>query len=156
MISKIIALSAEMLREYGSIIGNRSCQDFDVDGFDLPSKYFTESERDDINKKYEDYNSGGEDYEKGSNQLDDGMVCAFAMSVMLESINPKIKMTNALPAGAGIYYWSDGAIDEIEIVEAYSFRGELFVDRIESGIFSVGKLGGYWAKVDQSQFELEG
>lgn len=67
----------------------------------------------------------------------------------------KIKMTKALPAEAGLYYWSEGQGQEIEIVEVDVFRGWLAVDRIESGYFTVSRLGGYWAKVDQSIFEFE-
>ena len=66
-----------------------------------------------------------------------------------------VKLTKAQPTEAGLYYWSEGLIQEVAIVEVDFFRGDLVVDRIESGYFTVSRLGGYWAKVDQSIFQIE-
>lgn len=77
---------------------------------------------------------------------------------MMSEVNPKIKMTKALPSGIGRYYWSysGGEIDILMVENCSKSVKILGCDLGESGILSTEELGGYWAKVDQSMFEFEG
>ena len=79
------------------------------------------------------------------------------MAEALENSKPKIKMTKKLPSEAGQYYWSlNGAYIELQDVENCMINKHLCCYRAESGILSIEKMGGYWAKVDESMFEFEG
>lgn len=75
---------------------------------------------------------------------------------MSNELKPKIKMTKTLPSDPGQYYWSEGSGFEVDISDVFFIAGSLFIDRGEGGNFRVELMGGYWAKVEQDQFEFEG
>lgn len=61
-----------------------------------------------------------------------------------------IKLTKKLPTEDGWYYWCNKKGDEV-IVERVM---DLEVECPTGGYSSVHRLGGYWAKLDQSMFEV--
>jgi hypothetical protein len=67
----------------------------------------------------------------------------------------KIKLTKTLPSEVGQYYWSEGSGFEVDISDVFFIAGSLFIDRGEGGSHRVERMGGYWAKVEQDQFEFE-
>jgi hypothetical protein len=80
----------------------------------------------------------------------------------------KIKLTKTLPSEVGRYFWCSDDID-LMIVDVtyskYSYDKEnigqdaeflVSEDHNEMGHIRVELMGGYWAKVEQDQFELEG
>ena len=73
---------------------------------------------------------------------------------------PKIKLTKTLPTEEGFYYWSSPHKSSPVILYMCFFDGDGDTDELCSQDFedylSASTLGGYWAKVDQSMFEIEG
>ena len=66
----------------------------------------------------------------------------------------KIQLTKKLPTEPGQYYWSEGSGFDVDISDVFFIAGSLFIDRGEGGNFRVELMGGYWAPVDQSMFEV--
>ena len=64
-------------------------------------------------------------------------------------------MTKALPSEAGRYYWSFDVDSNITIstVKIKSKAGAIVWNSLYSYWQSVEDIGGYWAKVEDSQFE---
>ena len=66
-----------------------------------------------------------------------------------------VKLTKDLPTEAGLYYWKELKETNIEIVEVEfcDIMSVLYLSFL--GLtYEVKELGGYWAKVDESMFEV--
>ena len=85
-------------------------------------------------------------------------------AVEIPSEKPKIKMTKTLPDSAGLYLRSDSVcISDMKVVYVLDYPDaplpESIANRVISKYHGVDACEGtdfYWAKVDQSMFELEG
>lgn len=66
-----------------------------------------------------------------------------------------IKMTKEPPTEEGQYFHKSGHRDKIDIVTVY-IRDTVFGDVLSVCFMPVKTMGGYWAKLEQDQFEFEG
>lgn len=156
---KILKMCAGVLSHYGSMCGNKICQDFDsyAVGLAKPTEFFGKDLCDDIARQYEQENSGGQDYDDESWQsLDDAMVLGFALSNVLSNAaidsGSRIKLTKELPTEAGEYLWCEKSGDPVK--HCYlDFELEDGLSDMISG-FKVEEIGGYWWRIDQSMFEV--
>lgn len=69
----------------------------------------------------------------------------------------KIKLTKTLPSEAGRYYWAEflGGMVHIAEVTTDKSTGRLQVE-VDNYATMLDGVRGYWAKVEQDQFEFEG
>lgn len=71
---------------------------------------------------------------------------------MSNELKPKVKLTKTLPSENGFYYWAPDA-SVLPVIGEIDSQGDFY----EEGQFVVAReMGGYWAKVEQDQFEFEG
>ena len=80
----------------------------------------------------------------------------MALDYKERTAKPKIKLTNSIPKESGSYYWALRNGEDVEVVKVTRFKGDLVVDHTDIGFLPVSRFGGYWAKVEQDQFEFEG
>lgn len=77
---------------------------------------------------------------------------------MSNELKPRVKLTKTLPSGEGSYYWDEFGSREPRIVsvERCPVNASLFAHKAGGDYEAVSNMGGYWAKVEQDQFEFEG
>ena len=78
-------------------------------------------------------------------------------AVEVPAEKPKIKMTKTLPSECGWYFYTliEGMLPVTVFVDDQLQReGNMINGRAQ--MIDVGDIGGYWAKVEQDQFEFEG
>lgn len=81
---KVFLLAAEVCWMHGNIAGDRICQDWSGEKENI--NRFTESEKQEIAKIYEQYNSGGADYDPDFTGFHDEMMVSFMMARALEEL----------------------------------------------------------------------
>lgn len=84
---KILKLASQICWMHGSFAGNRVCQDWsgDTDVISL----FTEEEKNELYKSYEEFNSSGEDYSEGDHNFNDEMCVSFYIAKALDDMAEK-------------------------------------------------------------------
>lgn len=75
---------------------------------------------------------------------------------MWNGIPRKIKMTKELPTEVGYYYWCKSmSLVDVQIVQVTMVDGVLILDDAAYGCHPLSMFNcGYWAKVEQDQFEF--
>lgn len=82
-LAKLLTIAAAIVTEYGSMMGDRTCQDFPpeivkvVDLLDPDEKRW-------LNYQYEQYNSRGRDYDPIDDWSQDAMMTSFAIGYILK------------------------------------------------------------------------
>lgn len=87
---KILRIAAEICAEYGSIMGDRTCQDT-TDDIASAADDLSAEELDRLHRQYEQYNSDGDDYVPGEFAKRDGLTLGLAIGRHLTELADTIE-----------------------------------------------------------------